>query len=355
MMMVAKRNTRRSPGKPPERGDVDKLVKAIEKKGTKIIKEKPEAMEGSHGVELPYVDVLPLPQISKSVQQDESGMIGDQVMAQEPGFTNRSLLQLDERARDLIIEALKMPINLTMEDLLNVSPAARQELKKLLTKKRLEKKMVAIIQEPKEALEQGHGQPGELSSSQECKGQIDVNSLLEATYKISMEAREGMPKGSLIINDPVLQYLSTMAPGEKPKTVIVVRESQGLRAVYPMINNVGEVESLLDGGSQIVSMAKKVAEDLEIPWDPDITVQMQSANRSLEQTLGLAKNVPFLFKHITVYLQVHVMGSPAYKVLLGRPFDMITESVVKNVRDGGQSLTLINPNTGAHCVMHTHE
>ena len=146
-----------------------------------------------------------------------------------------------------------------------------------------------------------------------------------------------------------------MAPGEKPKTVIVASESQGLRAVYPMINNVGEVESLLDGGSQIVSMSKKVAEDLEIPWDPDITVQMQSANRSLEQTLGLAKNVPFLFGHITVYLQVHVMGSPAYKVLLGRPFDTITESVVKNARDGGQSLTLTDPNTGARCVMHTHE
>jgi hypothetical protein len=102
-------------------------------------------------------------------------------------------------------------------------------------------------------------------------------------------------------------------------------------------------------------MSKSVAVDLEIPWDPDITVQMQSANRSLEQTLGLAKNVPFLFGHITVYLQIHIMERPAYKVLLGRPFDTITESVVKNARDGGQSLTLTDPNTGERCVMHTHE
>jgi hypothetical protein len=94
---------------------------------------------------------------------------------------------------------------------------------------------------------------------------------------------------------------------------------------------------------------------LEVTWDPDITVHMQSANRTLEQTLGLAKNVPFLFGHITVYLQVHVIGKPAYKVLLGRPFDTITESEVKNARDGGQSLTLTDPNTGERCVMHTHE
>ena len=82
---------------------------------------------------------------------------------------------------------------------------------------------------------------------------------------------------------------------------------------------------------------------------------MQSANSSLEETLGLAKNVPFLFGNITVYLQVHVMKRPAYKVLLGRPFDAITESEIKNAKDGGQSLTLTDPNTGERCVMHTHE
>ena len=115
------------------------------------------------------------------------------------------------------------------------------------------------------------------------------------------------------------------------------------------------MESLLDGGSQIVSMSQAVAVKLEVPWDPDTTVQMQSANRTLEQTLDLVKNVPFLFGHITVYLQVHVIERPAYKVLLGRPFDTITESEVKNAKDGGQSLMLTNPNTSKRCVMHMHE
>ena len=361
-MMAAKRYTRRNPGRPPENSDIEKLVKIVEKKRAvpvieknKIIDEAVEESEEARIEELPYVDVLPLPQVRKSIPPVRSDMVGSGTNAPEPGYKNRSPLQIDERAKDLILEALKMPINLTTEDLLNVSEAAHQELKKLLTKKHLEKKTVAFIQEPEEVPNQGnwrHSKPIEAAAENE---QINVNALPEATYEISTEDKEGVPKGSLIINDPVLQYLSTMAPGEKPKTVIVASESQGLRAVYPLINNVGEVESLLDGGSQIVSMSKEVAVDLEIPWDPDITVQMQSANRSLEQTLGLAKNVPFLFGHITVYLQVHVMGRPAYKVLLGRPFDTITESVVKNARDGGQSLTLTDPNTGARCVMHTHE
>ena len=102
-------------------------------------------------------------------------------------------------------------------------------------------------------------------------------------------------------------------------------------------------------------MSRKVATELQISWDPDIVVHMESANKSLEKTLGLAKNVPFVFGPITVYLQVHVIEKVAYKVLLGRPFDTITESVVKNSRDGGQSLTLTDLNTGERCVMPTHE
>ena len=352
--------TRSNAEKPLEDENISKLIKALEKpkkgRNKNVEKERKKSDEAdvvpveenvTESVELPYLEVSPLPSVSRFPEKEIFEGVMGKVKIGEPGYKNRAPLQVDGRAKDLILEALKIPINLTTEDLLNVSESARQELKRLLTKKRLEKKVVAFTQEP-EVIES-------VVEGTEIREQIDVNELPEATYEISTEEKDGVPKGSIIVNDPVVQYLSTISPGEKPKAIIVARESQGLRAVYPLINGVGEVESLLDGGSQIVSMAKAVAEDLEIPWDPDITVQMQSANSSLEETLGLAKNVPFLFGRITVYLQVHVMKNPAYKVLLGRPFDAITESIVKNEKDGGQSLILTDPNTGERCVMHTHE
>ena len=46
-------------------------------------------------------------------------------LAVEPGFKNRAPLQLDEKAKDLIQEALKNPICITTEDLLNVSEPMR--------------------------------------------------------------------------------------------------------------------------------------------------------------------------------------------------------------------------------------
>ena len=66
--------------------------------------------------------------------------------------------------------------------------------------------------------------------------------------------------------------------------------------------------------------------------------------------MGLAKNVLFLFGTIMVYLQVHIIRDPAYQVLLGRLFDAITESNIQNLADGGQMVTLRDPNSGSQAL-----
>ena len=304
--------------------------------------------------ELPFVDVQPLPFVGRGQTKTNTAAVDKNEVEKlldtskwtvEPGFKNRAPLQLDERAKDLIQEALKNTICITTEDLLNVSEPMRQELKKLLVKKRMEKKSVTLTEV----------NSNENASDSGPVETINVDRLPEATYEVLAADTNGMAKGSVVVNDPVMQYLNALRPGERAKSVIVAAESHALRTVYPLINGVGEVESLLDPGSQIVSMSREVAMQLQVPWDPDIIVHMESANKTLEKTLGLAKNVPFLFGPITVYLQVHVIEKVAYSVLLGRPFDTITESEVKNSKDGSQSLTLTDLNTGERCVMHTHE
>jgi len=90
-----------------------------------------------------------------------------------------------------------------------------------------------------------------------------------------------------------------------------------LRVVPAVINGVEEEEVLLDSGSQIVSMTKKVATANKVSWNPSLSIQMQSVNRSLSRTCGLARNVPFTLGGVTVLLQVHVMNAAPYTVLLG--------------------------------------
>ena len=371
--MAATRAKRRAAGELPEdqSKNPSKLQKELAKISQKNKQKKLEsvrqgrALEQSEPmlnatkdvVELPYVDVQPLPFVERGhtktsdVEADKDSvekLLEIPKLSVEPGFKNRAPLQLDERAKDLIQEALKNTICITTEDLLNVSEPMRQELKKLLMKKRLEKKSVTMSSEA-DSVDVGSAAEGLKMET------ISVESLPEATYEVLAEDTNGITKRSVVVSDPVMQYLNALSPGEQPKSVVVAAESHALRTVYPLINGVGEVESLLDAGSQIVSMSRAVATMLQVPWDPDITVHMESANKSLEKTLGLAKNVPFKFGPITVYLQVHVIEKVAYKVLLGRPFDTITESEVKNSRDGSQTLTLTDLNTGEQCVLQTHE
>jgi len=326
------------------------------RKGRALEQSEPPPETTSEVEELPFAEVQPLPFVARGQAKTKVDVVKDSVEAildhpklvAEPGFKNKAPLQQDGRAKDLLEEALENPISITTKDLLSISEPMRQELKKLLIKKRLEKKSVSLAVEVDPGGVKG-------TSSQRQVEMISVERLPGATYEVLAEDTNGMAKGSVVVSDPVMQYLNTLAPGEKPKSVVVAAESHALRTVYPLINGVGEVESLLDPGSQIVSMSRAVAQMLQVPWDPDITVHMESANKSLEKTLGLAKNVPFVFGPITVYLQVHVIERVAYKVLLGRPFDTITESEVKNSKDGSQSLTLTDLNTGERCVMQTHE
>jgi len=73
-----------------------------------------------------------------------------------------------------------------------------------------------------------------------------------------------------------------------------------LRVVPVLVNGVTEEEALLDSGSQIVSITRDMAAANKISWDPSLSIQLQSANKSLSQICGLAKNVLFMLGDIPV-------------------------------------------------------
>jgi hypothetical protein len=184
---------------------------------------------------------------------------------------------------------------------------------------------------------------------------IEIGDLPYDQYVMVLPQQTGhLPEGAVIMDDPVLQYLDSLAPGQEPKQIFTGVSSAALRCVYPNVNRGGEVESIMDSGSQIVSMSSEEAMKLKVPWDPDIRILMQSANGEVEKTLGLARNIPFSFDAITVYLQVHILKSAPYKALLGRPFEILTESVIANSRDGKQTITMTDPYGGARITIPTH-
>jgi len=75
----------------------------------------------------------------------------------------------------------------------------------------------------------------------------------------------------------------------------------------------------------------------------------------VERTLGLVMTLPFNLGGIIIHLQVQVIKDPAYKVLLGRHFDVLTGSMVINSMDGGQTVTITDPNSGKRTMLPTFD
>ena len=233
-------------------------------------------------------------------------------------------------------------MGVTIAELLGMSKSARELIKNEITAKR-----VPIVEVKKTTIEDIPDEDNQPSRARKTLPGVKV---LVSTFPIGR-----MPSGSTYISDPIEQFLVEGGDQGNLARIMVAKESQSLRAIYPTINGVVEYECVVNGGLQIVSMALKVAQELGLSWDPDIKIQLQSANKTVDHSMGLAKNVSFLFGMIMIYLQVHIIRDPAYQVLLGRPFDVIMESNIQNLADGRQIITLRDPNSGVVSTLTTFE
>ena len=167
-------------------------------------------------------------------------------------------------------------------------------------------------------------------------------------FPVSDAYNNPIPKDALIVEDEVETYYRSLNSGENPDLnhLIVAIESHSICSVNALIDNSHKVECILDPGCQIIAMSKAICHELGLAYDPSIVLHMQSANGNLDQSLGLAHNIPFQIGAITMYLQVHAISSPAYDVLLGQPFDVLTKSMVRNFANEDQTITIQDPNTG---------
>ena len=96
------------------------------------------------------------------------------------------------------------------------------------------------------------------------------------------------PPGSTIIKDPYEIFLSTTLVGHRPNLLTVAKETSTLRSILPLINHHLFVESILNPGSQVISMAKEACHSLRLIYDPEVKLSMQSANGEIDEMLGLA-------------------------------------------------------------------
>lgn len=314
-----------------------------------------EVIERKRPADLPYRQVIPLQTgdlAGGKIIKDLARRV-EKLTAEEKAYRLRAPIQEEGSAENVMRNIHDTVIPIKLKDLLGIS----QELREL------EKAQMTRIRQPIV-----HGKPPKVVfAAQEAEAPDSVEDLLgvgavnistlpsvESAFMTTVST-SSLPAGSLVMSDPVVQYLETDQRWTSPPVFYTGKESAPIRVLYPNINGKGEVESIVDSGSQVVSMSLPLAQTLHLAWDPDIRIYMQSASGEMTQSEGLAKNVPFKFGDVVIHLQVHVMTFAPYNVLLGRPFDVLTESTVKNRTSGGQELTLRDPNSGRRVTVSTYD
>ncbi len=334
----------------------------------------PTARSATPEPEMPYINV---PDVTNAGKQGgpskklpkKMGFVPFAAEDKQAAYRLKAPVEERGSSPEVLERLMKSPIAVTVGELLALSKiggAVKQELtmKRVAlgkSKKNGKQQFGLVIEEESESEGEGVAQAFPFAETEDEQGDdlpagaVHLSKIpFVGTFIVTTEARNGVPAGALVWQDPFEQYLNDAeAKGEVPKEVYVAKDSQALRSVFPFINGSERFESLYDTGSQIVSMASRVADRLGLIYDPDIVINMQSANKQVEKSLGMAKNIPFLFGDITVYLQVHIIKDPAYEVLLGRPFDTLTTSTVYNTADGGQTIKIRDPNSTRSAMIPT--
>ena len=137
------------------------------------------------------------------------------------------------------------------------------------------------------------------------------------------------------------------------QVVKVAKDSHALCVIAMKVDQAIEFECVLDGSSEIIAISDLVCNRLGLAYDPAVILEMRSANSESDTSLGLACNVPLSIDNIMILVQVHVVKSPAYDVLLGWPFNVLTESVIRNYRNEDQMITIKDVNTGKSLTIQT--
>ena len=95
------------------------------------------------------------------------------------------------------------------------------------------------------------------------------------------------PPGAIVLNNPYEVYLRSAPENHNVSCLTVAKESLLLCTILPLVNHNLYVESILDPGSQVISMSEEACHALGLIYDPWLRLCMQSANGKVDETLGL--------------------------------------------------------------------
>ncbi|KAJ7279556.1 hypothetical protein C8J57DRAFT_1037050, partial [Mycena rebaudengoi] len=169
----------------------------------------------------------------------------------DPAYRTTAPIFDDKIASKVFDRSMDVPVTITQRELLSLSPEVRAQVREATTSRR-------VTPSPKAA------------NSTPPIQQFNSGSVLP-----SNESVPELPPDAVVVPDPFETYFNA---GQVPEDLVVSMESSAIRSILPVVDNQQQVESIVDGGSQIIAMSEAICHELGLPYDPRIVLKMQSAN-----------------------------------------------------------------------------
>ncbi|KAJ8454616.1 hypothetical protein ONZ45_g19236 [Pleurotus djamor] len=229
----------------------------------------------------------------------------------------------DPKLTSSVIErALDAPVTVTQRELLSLAPDLRRHVRELTATKRIAPDSGKVLYQ---------------NCSEECSSAF-------STFSHDHDHD----------HDPNPDHVLSLLVQEQPE-VVTANDTESLRVIPLNFDNNKSVDCILDSGSQIISMRRAVWEDLALPLNLDEGIVMEAANHTTNKTKGLARNVRARIGNIQFYLQIQVVESAPYDILLGRPFHCLLSAVTTDYPNGRQDITITDPNSDRRLTIPTSE
>src|SRR5882757_11375464 len=124
-------------------------------------------------------------------------------------------------------------------DILAMSKGIRDELRKNLTRRKvpIETRALNLVDEmtePEKAYWETYMQSNEISDIVAVEDLPKISDIL----MVAMD-NDGVKPGTVIVSDPVVQFLELLPSGQTAPVILAAKESHALRTVWPVINSIG--------------------------------------------------------------------------------------------------------------------
>ena len=212
---------------------------------------------------------------------------------QEPAYRTLPLIRDPLIAKTVYKQSMETPNTITQRKLISLSPEVQSQFRDSTITRKIPNKDTQTTQ----ALWQ-----------EEIKSANEIEQLLPSISTFALPTVTYAPNCSITISNPIKAYYQLLLPGFDPheEAFTVSLESSAILSILACINNRQMVECILNSGCHVIIMSSTLCHELGIAYNPNIRLNMQSANGTCNLSLGLARNIPFLIETITFYLQVHM-------------------------------------------------